>query len=141
MDMTLRAPKLLIAELQGAVHHGDFAMLGQMKFQRVWLQGVVVSPLEHGTMVLDDGSGVVDLFLKKHHQALSWHPGMYILVTGRFCEDSVPFIEVHKIVDLSASPDREALWHLELAESHQKFYDSLLPKPHLGVKRQRMLPN
>ncbi|KAG6541783.1 hypothetical protein Mapa_016796 [Marchantia paleacea] len=82
MDMTLRAPKMLIAELQAAVHDGDFAMLGQMKFQRVWLQGVVVSPLEHGTMVLDDGSGVIDLFLKKDHQALSWHPGMYILVTG-----------------------------------------------------------
>ncbi|KAL3681278.1 hypothetical protein R1sor_024234 [Riccia sorocarpa] len=134
--MKLRAPKLLIAELQAAVHTGDgYAMLGQMRFQRVWLQGVVVSSLQDSTILMDDGSGVIDLFLKKDHQAMSWSPGTYILVTGRFCEDSVLFIEVHKIVDLSACPDREALWHLELLECHEKFYKELLPQPKRGSKR------
>ncbi|KAK6926675.1 RecQ-mediated genome instability protein 2 [Dillenia turbinata] len=29
---------------------------------------------------------------------------------------------VHKMVDLSAFPDREAMWYLEVIEAHQLFY-------------------
>ncbi|CAM6123561.1 unnamed protein product [Calypogeia fissa] len=130
MDMSLLAPKLFVAELQAAVQvemQGSEAFaLGELTFQRVWLQGIVVTPLEHGTLVLDDGSAVIELFLQKAHQAQVWEPGMYVLVNGRISKDTVPFIEVHKIVDLTSQPVREAAWHLEVAEAHEMFYDHLM---------------
>ncbi|CAM6093088.1 unnamed protein product [Calypogeia fissa] len=73
MDMSLLAPKLFVAELQGAaqvdMQGNEVFALGELTFQRVWLQGIVVTPLEHGTLVLDDGRAVIELFLQKAHQA------------------------------------------------------------------------
>ncbi|RWW78727.1 hypothetical protein BHE74_00013042 [Ensete ventricosum] len=61
--------------------------------------------------------------------------GMYVMVVGPyikkpFCYQTVHFIlllllQVHKIVDLSQHPDREAMWHLEVMEAHKLFYLSL----------------
>ncbi|KAG6486019.1 hypothetical protein ZIOFF_054589 [Zingiber officinale] len=31
-------------------------------------------------------------------------------------------LQVHKIVDLSEQPDREAMWNLEVIEAHKLFY-------------------
>lgn len=34
--------------------------------------------------------------------------------------------QVHKIVDLSEFPDREAMWYLEVMEAYKLFYESLI---------------
>lgn len=34
--------------------------------------------------------------------------------------------QVHKIVDLSAIPDREAMWYLEVMEAYKLFYGPLI---------------
>lgn len=34
--------------------------------------------------------------------------------------------QVHKIVDLSSSPDREAMWYLEVIEAYKLFYQPLV---------------
>lgn len=34
--------------------------------------------------------------------------------------------QVHKIVDLSAFPDREAMWYLEVMEAYKLFYEPLI---------------
>ncbi|KAF4390269.1 hypothetical protein F8388_019924 [Cannabis sativa] len=33
---------------------------------------------------------------------------------------------VHKMVDLSAFPDREAMWYLEVMEAYKLFYETLI---------------
>lgn len=40
-------------------------------------------------------------------------------------DDGTPMIKVHKIVDLSAHPDREAMWYLEVIEAYRMFYQVL----------------
>ncbi|KAJ6852512.1 uncharacterized protein M6B38_256065 [Iris pallida] len=51
---------------------------------------------------------------------------MYVMVVGMFvpppAAGSFPLVKVHKIVDLSSSPDREAMWHLEVIEAYKLFY-------------------
>ncbi|KAL2620688.1 hypothetical protein R1flu_000893 [Riccia fluitans] len=91
MDMTLKASKLLIAELQAAVPKGDR-----------WL--------------CNAGADEVSASVVSRRRSIPLRTRHYVS----------SFIGVHKIVDLSASPDRESLLHLELAECHEKFYESLL---------------
>ena len=45
--------------------------------------------------------------------------------------DSGVFAErqIHKMVDLSASPDREAMWYLEVLEAYKLFYQRLIDGP------------
>lgn len=38
----------------------------------------------------------------------------------------LPMIKVHKIVDLSPFPDREAMWYLEVLEAYKLFYKPLI---------------
>nr|CAD1841783.1 unnamed protein product [Ananas comosus var. bracteatus] len=55
-----------------------------------------------------------------------WKKGMYVMVVGPFTAlqsaNALPLIKVHKIVDLSPYPDREAMWHLEVIEVCKLFY-------------------
>lgn len=43
-----------------------------------------------------------------------------------FLKMPLPFpFQVHKIVDLSAFPDRESMWYLEVMEAFKLFYQTL----------------
>ncbi|XP_031736186.1 recQ-mediated genome instability protein 2 isoform X1 [Cucumis sativus] len=54
--------------------------------------------------------------------------GMYVMVVGAFLfrTNELPFIVVHKIIDLSKSPNREAMWYLEVMEAYKLFYEPLV---------------
>ncbi|KAB1202067.1 hypothetical protein CJ030_MR8G018160 [Morella rubra] len=55
-------------------------------------------------------------------------PGMYVMVVGGYSARAgePPMIVVHKIVDLSPFPDREALWYLEVMEAYKLFYSPMI---------------
>eukprot|EP00850_Spirogloea_muscicola_P023387 SM000353S13163 [mRNA] locus=s353:86525:86953:+ [translate_table: standard] len=142
MDYGLLAPKLLAGQLAAAeaARRPDGSAvhsLGGLRFQRVWLQGMLVpSGQADGALLLDDGSGLVALAMAGSARA-GLRVGMYVLVLGALFPsidiggdgsgDAVPLVKVHKLVDLSATPDREAIWALEVIEAHQLFYQALRP--------------
>ncbi|CAI5947940.1 unnamed protein product [Closterium sp. NIES-64] len=118
-----------------------------MALQRVWVQGVLRSPdaassaaapggevptgagssaAAEGRLYLDDGSAAVEIVPAKGGSPPL--VGSYVQVIGALCTRpaSPPFIKVHKLVDLSADPNRESLWHLEVIEAHVRSR----PKPH-----------
>ncbi|MBA0700181.1 hypothetical protein Goari_001748 [Gossypium aridum] len=53
---------------------------------------------------------------------------MYVMVVGGYFvrTGDIPVIKVHKIVDLSPFPDREAMWYLEVLEAYKLFYQPLI---------------
>ncbi|XP_010933476.1 uncharacterized protein [Elaeis guineensis] len=127
MDYSLAALKLLCCQLKDARPTTSAMTLYGILFQRAWLQGVLVSGWEEGRFVLDDGSDVVELGISSESRPQEWKTGMYVMVVGHFVAASsqssgFPLIKVHKIVDLSAYPDREAMWHLEVIEAYKLFY-------------------
>ncbi|KAF8396487.1 hypothetical protein HHK36_018110 [Tetracentron sinense] len=129
MDYSLGALKLLREQLKHAREtSSQTAMtLGTILFQRAWLQGVLVSGSDEGRFVLDDGTGLIDLSLSHDFRHREWKIGMYVMVVGGYfvrTGDS-PMIKVHKIVDLSPFPDREAMWYLEVIEAFKLFYQPL----------------
>ncbi|KAG8043012.1 hypothetical protein GUJ93_ZPchr0092g38065 [Zizania palustris] len=82
-----------------------------------------------GLLLVDDGSCVAELTLKgKDAEGQPWRKGMYIMVIGSYVAKASlphanrPVIKVHKLVDLSAQPDREAMWYMEVAEAYNFFY-------------------
>ncbi|XP_042426491.1 recQ-mediated genome instability protein 2-like isoform X2 [Zingiber officinale] len=88
-------------------------------------QGVLVSGSDEGRFLLDDGSGVVELLFSAESQPQQWKMGMYVMVVGPYVaaqSNDISTIKVHKIVDLSEQPDREAMWNLEVIEAHKLFY-------------------
>ncbi|KAJ8426307.1 hypothetical protein Cgig2_007830 [Carnegiea gigantea] len=125
MDYSLAALKLMCGQLKQAKQTPSPSSftLGGILFQRAWLQGVLVSISDdRSCFILDDGSGVIELliaadFLTQDH----WQLGMYVMVVGAYFirDDGTPMIKVHKIVDLSAHPDREAMWYLEVIEAYR----------------------
>ncbi|KAL6967114.1 hypothetical protein U1Q18_032917 [Sarracenia purpurea var. burkii] len=52
---------------------------------------------------------------------------MYVMVVGGFFirTGDIPMIQVHKMVDLSPFPDREAMWYLEVMEAYKLFYQPI----------------
>ncbi|KMT01797.1 hypothetical protein BVRB_9g210790 [Beta vulgaris subsp. vulgaris] len=137
MDYTLAALKLMCAQLKQAKQtpsQSSFSF-GGILFQRAWVQGLLVSVSDSdendncSRFLLDDGTGIVELllsqdFLNQNH----WITGMYVMVVGPYVirADEIPMIKVHKIVDLSAYPDREAMWYLEVIEAYKIFYQTLI---------------
>ncbi|KAH7561158.1 hypothetical protein JRO89_XS10G0181300 [Xanthoceras sorbifolium] len=116
MDYSLAAVKVVCAQLKDARNtlSQNAVTLGGILFQRAWLQGVLISsPDDDGKLLLDDGTGVIQLCLSGEFRLRPWNPGMYVMV-------------VHKIVDLSAFPDREAMWYLEVIEAYKLFYQPLI---------------
>ncbi|WOL15248.1 recQ-mediated genome instability protein 2 isoform X2 [Canna indica] len=88
-------------------------------------QGVLVSGSDEGRFLLDDGSDVIELFLSAESQPQHWKIGMYVMVIGPYVASQsgdLSVVRVHKIVELSEYPDREAMWHLEVIEAHKLFY-------------------
>ncbi|GAV76723.1 hypothetical protein CFOL_v3_20196 [Cephalotus follicularis] len=130
MDYSLAALKLLCAQLKDAreTPSQNAMTWGDILFQRAWLQGILVSNEEDGRLLLDDGTGVVQLSLSPEFRQRQWDAGMYVMVVGGFFfrTHEIPMIKVHKIVDLSAFPDREAMWYLEVMEAYKLFYQPLI---------------
>ncbi|KAG6629720.1 recQ-mediated genome instability protein 2 isoform X2 [Carya illinoinensis] len=136
MDYRLAALKLLCAQLKDAkeVASQNAMSLGNILFQRAWLQGVLVSASDENDhvgapLLLDDGTGVVQLALSSADFRLRpWKTGMYVMVVGGYMARAAepPTIKVHKIVDLSQFPDREAMWYLEVMEAYKLFYRPLI---------------
>ncbi|KAH7661215.1 RecQ-mediated genome instability protein 2 [Dioscorea alata] len=129
MDYSLAALKLFCGQLRSARQDNSTSssanvLLGIL-FQRAWLQGVLISGSEEGRFLLDDGTGVVELSLSSEFQPQDWKIGLYVMVVGMYNAlpvGGLPLIKVHKIVDLSACPDREAMWQLEVIEAYKFFY-------------------
>ncbi|KAI3989789.1 hypothetical protein MKX01_040759 [Papaver californicum] len=98
---------------------------GGTLFQRAWVQGTLVAEIEQGRFYLDDGTGIVELQLSNEFLLRNWKIGMYVMVVGLLAmrPGESPLIRVHKMVDLSGSPDREAMWYLEVIEAYKLFYD------------------
>ncbi|KAK9084635.1 hypothetical protein Sjap_025046 [Stephania japonica] len=129
MDYSLAALKLFIGQLKNATQTSSpSAMtLNGILFQRAWLQGVLVESLENGNYVLDDGSGLTELSLSNDFRLRDWELGRYVMVVGAYViregyQEELPLIKVHKMVDLSSAPDREAMWNLEVIEANKLFY-------------------
>ncbi|KAF7047279.1 hypothetical protein CFC21_056228 [Triticum aestivum] len=136
MDYSLAALKLLASQLAGSTTapssegSSPAQMLFGIRFQRAWIQGVVVRAdysVGDGRLFVDDGSCVTELMLRPEDaKGQPWRPGMYVLIIGAYIApqstESLPMVKVHKIVDLSAQPDREAMWYMEVAEAYNFFY-------------------
>ncbi|KAL4560818.1 hypothetical protein LXL04_032972 [Taraxacum kok-saghyz] len=145
MDFSLAALKLLCIQLKAArtsnASSQSSLSLGSILFQRAWLQGVVISlpstTSGNGRFLVDDGTGVVELSLSRDFLNRDWKLGAYVMVVGgcNIREDDLPLIKakyvhsiiyVHKIVDLSDFPHREAMWYLEVLEAYKLFYQPLI---------------
>ncbi|GMH12649.1 hypothetical protein Nepgr_014490 [Nepenthes gracilis] len=129
MDYSLAALKLMCRQLKnakGTPSQTSFT-LGGILFQRAWLQGILVSASHEGQFYLDDGTGVIELSLSGEFRNRDWQLGMYVMVVGGYFvrDGEIPMIKVHKIVDLSAYPDRESMWYLEVIEAYRMFYQPL----------------
>ncbi|GJM96213.1 hypothetical protein PR202_ga13029 [Eleusine coracana subsp. coracana] len=137
MDYTLAALKVFASQLADSTEapssegSSTAQKLFGIHYQRVWIQGVILSAKYQesgdGNLVLDDGSCVIDLFVApKEAESRFWRAGMYVMVVGAYIapksEDNYPAIKVHKIVDLSSQPHREAMWYMEVAEAYNLFY-------------------
>lgn len=157
MDYSLAALKVLSAQLKDAreAPSQNALTLGGILFQRAWLQVLffispllvpffffyfpVISPSAQGVLLsaaggddsrllLDDGTGIVELGLAGEFRLRQWNSGMYVMVVGGYLvrTSDIPIIKVHKIVDLSSFPDREAMWYLEVLEAYKLFYKPLI---------------
>ncbi|KAK7404814.1 hypothetical protein VNO78_05786 [Psophocarpus tetragonolobus] len=134
MDYSLAALKVVCSELKLAREVPSQTQtsftLGGLLFQRAWLQGVLVSASDNQThpLLLDDGTGLIHLSLTADFRHRLWKPGMYVMVVGGYLARAgeLPMIKIHKIVDLSSSPDREAMWYLEVIEAYKLFYQPLV---------------
>ncbi|OIW08523.1 hypothetical protein TanjilG_03199 [Lupinus angustifolius] len=132
MDYSLAALKLLCLQLKHVreVASQNSFTLGGILFQRVWLQGVLVSSSDGDDvpLLLDDGTGLIQLYLSGDFRHRHWKLGMYVMVVGGYVirTGEPPMLKVHKIVDLSSSPDREAMWYLEVIEAYKLFYQPLV---------------
>ncbi|XP_015951827.1 uncharacterized protein LOC107476524 [Arachis duranensis] len=129
MDYSVAALKVVCSQLKHARevqnHSQSSYTLGGILFQRVWLQGVLVSDTP---LVLDDGTGVIELSVSRDFLHRHWQPGMYVMVVGGYVVGTgdIPMVKVHKIVDLSSWADREAMWYLEVMEAYKLFYQPLI---------------
>ncbi|RCV41465.1 hypothetical protein SEVIR_9G136600v4 [Setaria viridis] len=141
MDYSLAALKIFGSQLASATEApssegaSPAQMLFGIRFQRVWIQGVLLSADYNeaggGRFVLDDGSCIADLFVSpREAEGRPWRAGMYVMVVGAYIagesKENFPAIKVHKMVDLSAQPDREAMWYMEVAEAYNLFYEPFL---------------
>ncbi|GFP98027.1 recq-mediated genome instability protein 2 [Phtheirospermum japonicum] len=132
MDYSLAALKLLCVQLKSAhqTTSQNAFTLGGILFQRIWLQGTLISEpssSDGNRYFVDDGTGVVELFLSGEFRSRPWETGMYVMVVGAYVApaDDLPMLKVHKLVDLSPFPDREPMWYLEVIEAFKLFYQPL----------------
>ncbi|KAF4361668.1 uncharacterized protein LOC115721757 isoform X2 [Cannabis sativa] len=70
--------------------------IGGILFQRAWLQGVLVSVSNNGDhLLLDDGTGLIQLSPLADSRVQPWKIGMYVMVVGGYvvCPDDYPMIK------------------------------------------------
>ncbi|XP_073226475.1 uncharacterized protein [Cicer arietinum] len=88
MDYSLAALKLLCSQLKHAreVPSQKSFTLGGILFQRAWLQGVLLSSSDSGdgSLLLDDGTGLIQLSLSGEFRHRQFKPGMYVMVVGGY---------------------------------------------------------
>lgn len=125
MDFKLAALKLTSGQMKDVLTSRSGMTFGGTLFQRAWVQGTLVAEIKKGYFYLDDGTGIIELQLSNEHLLRNWKIGMYVMVVGLLVmrTGESPLIRVHKMVDLSGSPDREAMWYLEVIEAYKLFYD------------------
>ncbi|KAF2300724.1 hypothetical protein GH714_015335 [Hevea brasiliensis] len=119
------------AEIRGYEYMGKVEA-----YLEVTVLGILVSKDGDGCLLLDDGTGVIQLSLSGDFRLRRWDIGMYVMVIGGYFVGTgeSPMIKVHKIVDLSPFPDREAMWYLEVMEAYKLFYQPLIKEfMHLEV--------
>ncbi|KAH0776980.1 hypothetical protein KY290_008391 [Solanum tuberosum] len=106
MDYNLAALKVFCSQLNNAKatttqqSQAAFTLSGIL-FQRVWLQGILVSTPttdSSGRFLLDDGTGVIEIQLLSDFLTLSWVKGMYVMVVGLYFvqKGSLPLVKVKK---------------------------------------------
>ncbi|XP_059429022.1 uncharacterized protein LOC132162815 [Corylus avellana] len=132
MDYILVVLKMLCAQLKDATKMvpQNAMTLDGILFQRTWFQGVLVlAPNENNSvealLLLDDRISVVKLSLNSADFHLCpWKTGMCVMVIGGYSVGAVQprMIKVHKIVDLSAISDGEAMSYREVMEAYKLFY-------------------
>mmetsp|Transcript_13120 Transcript_13120/g.17936 ORF Transcript_13120/g.17936 Transcript_13120/m.17936 type:complete len:150 (+) Transcript_13120:195-644(+) len=134
-DWNIKAVKIFIADLLCCIKSlevGSNILCFQLsnsvlKFQRVWIQGVVVEAGPGTTVVIDDGSGSIEVccraYFKKQSELQGLKKGMYVQIIGApaFLHDKL-FLRAAKVQDLSKNPQREAIWYLEVL--HLRTHDS-----------------
>ncbi|CAN1798033.1 hypothetical protein LINPERHAP1_LOCUS21540 [Linum perenne] len=110
MDYSLAALKLLCFQLNGARQSPKpkVLTLGAILFQRVWLQGFIVSDCGDNRLLLDDGTGVIEILVTGEFRRRKWDVGLYVMVIGGY-----------------ALPT-EAMWFLEVLEAYKLFYQPLI---------------
>ncbi|WOG95934.1 hypothetical protein DCAR_0415263 [Daucus carota subsp. sativus] len=117
MDYKLAALKLTCVQLKAA---------RQIQTNSQSRGILVTSPSDDadGRYVLDDGTGVIELVLVGDISNHKFETGMYLMVVGVFLvrDGDIPLLKVHKAVDLSAFPNREVMWYLEVLEAYKLFY-------------------
>ncbi|KAL8151142.1 hypothetical protein V2J09_020950 [Rumex salicifolius] len=135
MDYSMGVAKMMCKQLKETeqppreLTQSTVYAFGAIGFQRVWVQGIIVKsyPDDDSRFLLDDGSAVIELKIKLDTQKRHLDPGKYVMVVGAYTfREDEPIITVHKLVDLSMYPDREAMWYLEVIEACKMFY---LPLP------------
>ncbi|KAI5599947.1 hypothetical protein POPTR_002G256001v4 [Populus trichocarpa] len=79
MDYSLAALKLLRVQLKDTSEtpSQNALTLGGILFQRAWLQGILVSNDGDGRLLLDDGTGVIELCLSGDFRLRHWDSGTY----------------------------------------------------------------
>ncbi|EOY33612.1 Uncharacterized protein TCM_041541 [Theobroma cacao] len=86
MDYSLAALKLLCGQLKDAreTPSQNALTLGGILFQRAWLQGILISNDDDDRLLLDDGTGIVELSLSGDFRQRQWKKGMYVMVVGGY---------------------------------------------------------
>eukprot|EP00899_Mesostigma_viride_P021373 jgi/Mesvir1/29237/Mv11418-RA.1 len=134
---TYMCPKVFLGLLRLAQEADDGSgkplwTLGNIPFQRVIIQGIVVDVLKNGKVwLLDDGSGIIKVNVQEalasmQSEAKPGHASIVMVV----CQ----MIRVHpdmagkavKIFDLSSNCERETLWNLEVVDVTRAVYNKFL---------------
>mmetsp|Transcript_24539 Transcript_24539/g.41042 ORF Transcript_24539/g.41042 Transcript_24539/m.41042 type:complete len:156 (-) Transcript_24539:282-749(-) len=137
LDYSIRAEKVFISQLLPCLEqtaemglstwvpgrHDKWFMqhpAGEISFQRVWLQGVVVAD-EPGaeSATIDDGTGSIEVcckaFLKKFSGEGGLKTGAYVLVIGALSVINGRLnVKAAKVKDLSGEANCEANWYLDV---------------------------
>ncbi|KAE8720218.1 ARM repeat superfamily protein, putative isoform 1 [Hibiscus syriacus] len=100
MDSSLAALKLLCGQLKDArgTPSQNALTLGGILFQRVWIQGVLVSNDDDDRLLLDYSTSVVELSLSVDSRQRQWRKGMYVMVVGGYFirTGDLPVIKIEK---------------------------------------------
>ncbi|WRX33698.1 RecQ-mediated genome instability protein 2 - like 2 [Theobroma cacao] len=80
MDYNLAALKLLCGQLKDAreTPSQNALTLGGILFQRAWLQGILISNDDDDRLLLDDGTGIVELSLSGDFRQRQWKKGFVL---------------------------------------------------------------